>query len=71
MFEIIIMILVAGAAFFLISRVCMFFANRNVDSFPDVPEDATEEERALELERQRRTVQGMYQMRECMKGKII
>ena len=71
MFEIIIMILVAGAAFFLISRVCMFFANRNVDPFPDIPEDASEEERALELERQRRTVQGMYQMRECMKGKII
>ncbi len=71
MFEIIIMILVAGAAFFLISRVCMFFTNRNVDPFPDIPEDATEEERALELERQRRTVQGMYQMRECMKGKII
>lgn len=71
MFEIIIMILVAGAAFFLISRVCMFFANRNVDLFPDIPEDASEEERALELERQRRTVQGMYQMRECMKGKII
>ena len=71
MFEIIIMILVAGAAFFLISRVCMFFANRNVDPFPDIPEDATEEERALELERQRRTVQDMYQMRECMKGKII
>lgn len=71
MFEIIIMILVAGAAFFLISRVCMFFANRNVDPFPDIPEDASEEERALELERQCRTVQGMYQMRECMKGKII
>ena len=71
MFEIIIMILVAGAAFFLISRVCMFFANRNVDPFPDIPEDASEEERALELERQRRTVQGMYRMRECMKGKII
>ena len=71
MFEIIIMILVAGAAFFLISRVCMLFANRNVDPFPDIPEDATEEERALELERQRRTVQGMYRMRECMKGKII
>ena len=71
MFEIIIMILVAGAAFFLISRVCMFFANRNVDPFPDIPEDASEEEWALELERQRRTVQGMYQMRECMKGKII
>ena len=71
MLEIIIMILVAGAAFFLISRVCMFFANRNVDPFPDIPENATEEERALELERQRQTVQGMYQMRECMKGKII
>ena len=71
MLEIIIMILVAGAAFFLISRVCMFFANRNVDPFPDIPENATEEERALELERQRRTVQDMYQMRECMKGKII
>ena len=71
MFEIIKMSLVVGAAFFLISRVCMFFANRNVDPFPDIPEDATEEERALELERQRRTVQGMYQMRECMKGKII
>ena len=71
MFEIIIMILVAGAAFFLISRVCMFFANRNVDPFPDILEDASEEERALELERQRQTVQGMYQMRECMKGKII
>ena len=70
MFETIMMILVAGAAFFLISRVCMFFANRNVDPFPDIPEDATEEERALELERQRRTVQGMYQMREGMKGRM-
>ena len=55
----------------MIARVCMFFANRNVDPFPDIPEDATEEERELELERQRRTVQGMYQMRECMKGKIL
>ena len=71
MLEIILMVLAAGVAFFLISRVCIFFANRNVDPFPDIPEDASEEERALELERQRRTVQGMYQMRECMKGKII
>ena len=70
MFEIILMVLAAGICFFLISRVCMFFANRNVDPFPDIPEDATEEERELELERQRRTVQGMYQMREGMKGRM-
>ena len=70
MFEIIMTILAAVVDFFLISRVCMFFTNRNVDPFPDIPEDATEEERALELERQRRTVQGMYQMRESMKGRM-
>ena len=71
MLEILLMILAAVVCFFVIARVCMFFANRNVDPFPDIPEDATEEERELELERQRRTVQGMYQMRECMKGKIL
>ena len=70
MLEILLMVLAAGAAFFLIARVCMFFANRNVDPFPDIPEDATEEERELELERQRRMVQGMYQMREGMKGRM-
>lgn len=70
MFEIIMMILAAGVCFFLISQVCKFFANRNVDPFPDIPEDATEEERALELERQRRTVQGMYQMNEYQKKRF-
>lgn len=70
MFEIILMVLTAGICFFLISRVCMLFVNRNVDPFPDIPEYATEEERELELERQRRTVQGMYQMREGMKGRM-
>ena len=71
MLEIVMMIIAAAVCFFLISQVCKFFAARNVDPFPDISEDATEEERALELERQRRTVQGMYQMREGMKGKII
>ena len=46
MFEIIKMSLVVGAVFFLISRACKFFANRNVDPFSDIPEDATEEVRA-------------------------
>lgn len=48
MLEILLMILEAVVCFFVIARVCMFFANRNVDPFPDIPEDATEE-RELEL----------------------
>ena len=56
MLEFVMMILVAAVCFFLISRVCIFFANRKVDPFTDIPADATEEEKALELERQRRTV---------------
>ena len=70
MLDVVLMIFAAAVCFFLISRVCIFFSNRNVDPFPDIPKDASEEKRELELERQRRMVQGMYQMREGMKGRM-
>ena len=70
MLDVVLMVFAAVVCFFLISQVCIFFSNRNVDPFPEIPKDASEEKRELELERQRRMVQGMYQMREGMKGRM-
>lgn len=70
MLELILMLLCSAFIFFMIVCVCMFFAKHNANPFPDLNEFESDEERSLEEERQRRTVQGMYQMREGMKGKI-
>lgn len=71
MLDLILTVLVSAFIFFLISRVCIFFANRNVDPFPDLSKIENHEERSLEEERQRRTIQGMHQMQESMKKRIF
>ncbi len=69
--DLLFLLLISVPFISILALVFNFFAKRGVNPYPDIPADASEEERERELTRQRLSVQGTYQMRECMRGRHI